>query len=148
MKYTAEEAIRIVRDKLYENWNSDFIEISKDKGKFFASIFPNVPRKPWYMDNHNLSPDEVKLINRLLTGHTFGNMFLFKIGVLDSILCSMCNVTDDPNHTIFSCQKYGNMRSGFKFFDCHDNIFSLLKSGDFGVYKSLCEFLRNAKINL
>lgn len=146
--YNREEAIRLVRERLFHEWNSEFIEISRQKGRFFASIFPNVPRNPWFMSNNNLDPGEVKSINRLMSGHTFGKMYLYKIGVLESILCDTCNVDDDSNHTIFACKKYDDLRRRYNFFMNYSNIFSLLKSGDFGVYKSLCDFMRNAKINL
>ncbi|XP_065361970.1 uncharacterized protein LOC135955549 [Calliphora vicina] len=91
---TADEAIRCIRDCLYEDWNSEYVELSREKGRFFANIYPNVPRKPWFYGNHGLEPAAVKILNRLMTGHTFGKMYLNKIGVINSYLCDVCNVNE------------------------------------------------------
>ncbi|KAI8123981.1 RNA-directed DNA polymerase from mobile element jockey [Lucilia cuprina] len=122
---TADEAIRCIRDCLYEDWNSEYVELSREKGSFFANIYP---RKPWFYGNHGLEPAAVKILNRLMTGHTFGKMYLNKIGVIDSYLCDVCNVNETSDHIIFKCTKFDNLRRKYGFFDKYYDVSSLLKS--------------------
>lgn len=50
---------------------------------------------------------------RFLTGHGQFNRYLCDIGVADSPLCPYCDLVDTPDHIIYECQEYEELRKRY-----------------------------------
>lgn len=50
---------------------------------------------------------------RLLTGHGQFNKYLHELGVSDSSLCMYRDLVDTPDHTIFECIEYEELRKRY-----------------------------------
>ncbi|XP_037821648.1 uncharacterized protein LOC119610484 [Lucilia sericata] len=73
--YSVKWALKLIRDELQDEWNHSYSEISQSKGNFYFSFNRTISLKPWYR-GFALDPGEVKIINRLLTGHAYDKKFL------------------------------------------------------------------------
>ena len=72
-----------------------------------------------------------RLAIHLMTGHIALNLHLNKIGIVDSNLCSMCNLeTENVDHYLAKCLIFYNQRQ--KYFDTH--------------YTTLTEIIKNNTI--
>lgn len=146
-KYTPDEALRIIKNELHKDWNEEYSEISKTKGKQFAEIFPAIPASPWYK-GVNMPSKDIKVINRLMAGHTYDNVYLKKIGAKRSFICDKCKVKDSAQHQIFECSKFTNQRSEYKIFDKYNNVIDILKGKCLNDFKALANYIRDAKLEI
>lgn len=140
--------MRLISGRLRDEWNLEYRALSCVKGKYFAEIFPEINSKPWYYTGHNFQPSQVKIINRLMCGHTYDMKYLYIIGAINSNLCEICLVPGSAEHMVFQCSKFIGLRARFEIFDKFADLKSLLKSRDLDNYKSLLNFMLEAKINL
>ena len=66
----------------------------------------------------NKNRKKYRLAIHLMTGHIALNLHLNKIGIVDSNLCSMCNLeTENVDHYLAKCPIFCNQRQ--KYFDTH-----------------------------
>ncbi|XP_073812946.1 uncharacterized protein isoform X2 [Musca autumnalis] len=86
VKFTPEEAMAKIKDRVMSSWNNEFIEVSQEKGRHFFQICDNVFKKPWFVRSR-FEPKETKLINRLMIGHTYDKVYLHRIGSADTPMC-------------------------------------------------------------
>ena len=145
--YTPKEAIRKVLDVIHKEWEDEYREICREKGKFFAQIFPNLLKKHWFR-NCCLKPQEVKVLNRLMSGHCYDNKYLSLIRAITTDRCSVCFAIDDACHAIFNCRKHDSSRSNYEFFRKYDDLLSLLASKNEETFEELLSFIKKAKIDL
>uniref|UniRef100_A0A1I8NJ18 RNase H type-1 domain-containing protein n=1 Tax=Musca domestica TaxID=7370 RepID=A0A1I8NJ18_MUSDO len=69
-----------------------------------SQIYQHLWNRHWYAGS-NMPPGEIKLTNRLFTGHTYGKTYLFLINAETSNLCDTCNTPNTENHQLFVCPK-------------------------------------------
>ncbi|XP_065356182.1 uncharacterized protein LOC135950574 [Calliphora vicina] len=130
---------------LWNQWDMEYK--TQQSGRCFHELFPELPKSHWF-SNSNLSKSQIKIINRLLTGHTFNKPYLKMIGSIASDLCEICNVIDDDNHAIFHCTKFNYQRQGFAFFSNYNSLMDLLKTKKLTLYKELLSFINICDIEL
>ena len=66
----------------------------------------------------NKNRKKYRLAIYLMTGHIALNLYLNKIGIVYSNLCSMCNLeTENVDHYLAKCPIFYNQRQ--KYFDTH-----------------------------
>lgn len=71
--------------------NEWYQEYSKDKGKRFHEICPDFSSEPWYKGT-KMNGCDIRLTNRLMTGHDFSKFWLAKMKIADDEDCEMCEV--------------------------------------------------------
>lgn len=143
--YSIDWTMKLISKELWSKWNTEYSEISQTKGSFHYFINPNVPLKPWYR-GFSLDPGEVKIFNRLLSGHAYDKKFLNLIRVNDSSLCDTCNIVENANHLIFHCSKFCNIRGKYAIFDKYDNLANLLKEYNKEAFSCLIKFVKECGI--
>lgn len=141
------EAMNIIKRRLWERWNDCFAETSREKGKFFYRLYKDVTEKPWFL-RMNLDSAEVRIINRLHTGHTCDKVYLHKIGAISTPICDTCWKPGTSHHAIFECTKYDVLRGNYTFFKRHKDIEAILSTKEVNTYKALVAFIVEAEINL
>lgn len=128
-----------------EKRNSDWYQsYSEDKGKVFYSIQPAFSEEPWYMGN-TFKGNEVRLINRLMTGHDFSKFWLAKMKIADDPDCEICAEPETSEHIIMDCPRYGVSRSKFSYETKFATLNDLFKSRDQSYYKEIVEFVKATK---
>lgn len=91
------------KQKLFKLWSAEWRVSSKLKGAYYASIQPDIQRKPWFYKCPNLSKRTVSSLCRLRLGHCCTPVFLHKIHIRDNSLCE-CGLDDGTlEHIFFSC---------------------------------------------
>lgn len=144
---TPAEAIKRITKSLEEDWQKEYEETSKTKGKYFFKIFPKaVTNEPWYNTiKMKISPKEVKLINRLMCNHTYNKVFLYRIKKSDSETCTTCNTKEDNEHIFFTCSRYTQERTKYPIFKNFKSIQDVLISKDKTNYRNLLDFANEIK---
>ena len=75
------------------------------KGKFYAAIQPNIPRRPWFFSYRFTERSIISTICRLRLGHACTLVHLAKIRVRNHSLCE-CGLDDGSSpHILFICPK-------------------------------------------
>ncbi|XP_017475272.1 PREDICTED: uncharacterized protein LOC108365673 isoform X5 [Rhagoletis zephyria] len=119
------------------NWDSDIVEFCTPKEK-----------QPWFKNkNVDLEAYDIKLFNRIATGHTYGSTYLTKFQHYRSDNCSACNIKETPEHLIFDCIKYNNLRNDNSLFRNYQNFKQILLSKLPATYKQLADFLHRSGLD-
>ena len=72
----------------------------------------SVQRTKIYID---INPEEVRTINKLLTGHDLSPFLLAKMKLVESGLCQICQTQNTGRHMVFTCKKYETNRRDITF---------------------------------
>ncbi|XP_036337028.1 uncharacterized protein LOC118747149 [Rhagoletis pomonella] len=119
------------------NWDPDIVEFCTPKEK-----------QPWFKNkNVDLEAHDIKLFNRIATGHTYGSTYLTKFQHYRSDNCSACNIKETPEHLIFDCIKYNNLRNDNSLFRNYQNFKQILLSKLPATYKQLADFLHRSGLD-
>ncbi|XP_046803853.1 uncharacterized protein LOC124419265 [Lucilia cuprina] len=72
VKWTREEAIREIESRIWKEWEREYTDLSRLKGRQYYRIFPGMNTKPWFSDKSlKLNPIQIKQLNRIISGHSF-----------------------------------------------------------------------------
>ncbi|KAI8122822.1 RNA-directed DNA polymerase from mobile element jockey [Lucilia cuprina] len=102
--WTFKDAISVIESILKGEWNTAL-------DNFWTADF-NVD--PTYF-----KASDLRMMNRILSGHTYCGQTLSRMGVSVSDICTSCNCTEDSAHIIFKCHKYANQRRNFPSISRH-----------------------------
>lgn len=113
--WTYLDAIGVIEGILKVDWQVQYDRQREIKGVEYGRMFPVVGDKPWFSDlnSDDIGRTEIRLANRILSGHAFCKATLAKMQVVDSELCDYCPVKEDVNHIIFRCGQYSVERADF-----------------------------------
>ena len=101
---------KVYADSLY-TWNSKQSKHMKQTIKHNANMIREIQKL-------NKNPKKYRLAIHLMTGHIALNLHLNKIGIVDSNLCSMCNLEEESvGYYLAKCPVLYNLRQ--KYFDTH-----------------------------
>ena len=146
------DALIQIVNTLKKEWNEKYKCRSQNFGKHHFQIFPDIPAKSWFCkDKHKyskLSAGDFKVLNRLITGHTYDKKYLNMIKVESSNQCDICKTLESAEHLIFKCQKYETIRPKYYFFNLYTNLVELFKSDKTEIYLELIAFLSESKIDI
>uniref|UniRef100_A0A2H1VIH2 SFRICE_021449 n=1 Tax=Spodoptera frugiperda TaxID=7108 RepID=A0A2H1VIH2_SPOFR len=92
------------KHKLFKSWSAVWAGSSKQKGVYYATIQPDIRRKPWFAKFSRLSRHTVSSFCRIRLGHCSSPVFLRKIRVRDNPLCECGFGEGTLDHIFFSCQ--------------------------------------------
>lgn len=134
-----------------ENWKSEYE--NSTKGKFYRSIQPDVPPKPWFKQT-SFNKRAISVICRLRFQHALFPSHLFKIKLADSPLCE-CGEEGNAEHKILGCELIKESIKDLNTFiySLKDitkpyNLASLLMGKNLFVYKYLYLHICNIKLKL
>lgn len=139
---TPSEGLTRIKDSLFEEWQNEYESISRTKGKFFFEIFPKVETNFWF-SKMDLTPKDIKTINRLLCNHSYNKDYLASIGKEETNLCDRCLIPENNEHIFIICQKYSHIRNKYSIFDNLDDLITLLKTRKQKVYSQLLSFAKD-----
>lgn len=135
---------KLIKDQQTEEW---YQEYSTEKGKRFHEIQPQFSSKPWYT-NKDLPGADIRIINRLMTGHDFSKYWLAKMRIVANDECEICEEPETSDHLIMHCPRLGLIRSKFEFELKFRSLCELLKTKNMEWYREIIDFVRQAKLNL
>lgn len=141
------DAYSAIYDHLWKEWVDKYKDASETKGTYFSQFF-NTPPKSYWFTGSKMSPGNIKLINRLLTGHTYGKIYLHRIKVEASDICTLCGITESEDHQIFHCPKFCNERKQFKIFERYKDLPSILKTFSPENFVELSNFIHKCNLQL
>lgn len=148
-KYPLGDAINMIENDLMTKWNEDYKNRIQEKGKDYGRIFSDVRKRPWFSNKQpQLKPLDVKLINRLLTGHSFCKSTLAKMKVFHDDLCEECNVVEDNSHIIFNCTKFSNQRMSYPTILKYGNTVDFFVTEGPASYIEIINFINEIKVNI
>lgn len=107
-----EDIQRICIDTIHTHWEEEFKHRTQHKGKFNANILQTPKHKTWFHKS-NLSNKQIKIINRLRSGHAYDKKFKHLMKFEDTNICDTCNIIEDAKHIIENCSKHNNFRSKY-----------------------------------
>lgn len=133
-------------DVVLEEWNLKYRELNQTKGRDFAEYCPVVNKIPWFREKKvNMNSIEIKLLNRLMLGHTYCKYYLSKFNSGSSGFCPSCNTPETAGHLIFKCRALNPKRENFNFFNEYNNLAELLTSKNLK-YQELIDFLHDTNL--
>ena len=145
-KILAIDAIKIFQTEKNKKFNEWYKEMGHSKGKYYMQIQPQITEYPWFK-NTNLNNVEIRLLNRLKSGHNYSKSHLNRIGIENNPNCEQCNIKEDAEHLIMKCPKFETTRNHYKINE-HQNLISILKSQNIKHLKDLCDFIKEPKFSL
>ena len=102
---SAQDLMSLADIHLRKSWINFWNESKSHKGKYYAFIQPDIPRRPWFYSQKLIERKIITTICRLRLGHASTPVHLAKIRVRDHSLCE-CGLDDGtPSHILFSCPK-------------------------------------------
>lgn len=146
-KLSVRDAYMNIYNKLWAEWTAEFQQLSGSKGSFFYQFFNHPPKQHWHK-GMTLTPENIKIVNRLYAGHTYSKKYLNMIGIQPTNLCDECNIIEDEKHIIFACKKYNSARLNYKIFNKYQNLPTLLAKRNKDDIIELCKFIHSCKIEL
>jgi len=116
------------------------------KGKKFAEYQKEFKRDNWHK-TININANEIKTMNRILTGHDFSKYWLKILKIEENDICDVCQVQETGKHQIFHCTKYNNERQ--KYPNIQEDLFRKhWKNNDGKIIKEIIRFIQDTKISL
>jgi ribonuclease HI len=93
----------MLKKELSDDWQKFYNE--SEKGQKFKNIMPCLSDKPWF-DRADIDANDVKIINRLISNHSYDKRWLHRFGKSDTEICEGCNEVETAEHLVFRCRKY------------------------------------------
>ncbi|KXJ69642.1 hypothetical protein RP20_CCG001797 [Aedes albopictus] len=143
----ANDALQYFKGRKKEVAKQWYEEYSQTKGKTFYSICPTLEENPWFTDV-NMKGSDIRLLNRLMTGHNYSKYWLGKMKLVDDTDCDLCEEAETAEHTILHCPRYNNMRSNFNFDGRYRNLVELFNTKDLKTYEEVVKYVHITKLNL
>lgn len=143
-----EDINKVIEHKLYLKWNDIYSDMTKEKGEYNSSINNNKPPKnKWYTKHKELNSQQIKLINRLRTNHSYNKYYKFLIKIEQSPNCDTCNTIENNEHLVINCKKYETIRNNFPLL-ANTSLKEILKNNQIEHIKQLIQFLNSANISI
>nr|XP_019535310.2 uncharacterized protein LOC109406720 [Aedes albopictus] len=120
------------------------IALEEGKGRKFFDIMEHFPTKPWYW-NKKLNGEDVRLLNRIMSGHDYSNFWLAKLKIQESEECDLCEELDTTEHALLHCIKYGHIRNHFDW-ETYRNLKELIGEMEEDNLKQIVKFVKMARL--
>lgn len=92
-----------------ESWREFFDLRSREKGIWYRTVQPQLPRSPWF-DECGLNRTDTVLAMRLRCGHMPLNKFAYLMRKVPSPNCTECDVEEDVYHILMECVRNESAR--------------------------------------
>lgn len=132
---------------LITNSNNWYKEYALEKGKYFFEFQNEIQAEAWFF-NKQLSNEQTRLLNRLISGHNLSNYWKAKMKIIQDENCDLCDEPDTSDHVILHCLKYGRIRAQYSF-DCkYHKLIDLFKTKNLDLFIEVTSFLKHIKVEL
>lgn len=142
-----QDALFLLKQSLSEKTNGWYTEYSVEKGRNFLALQTTFNPKPWFY-KINLKGKEIKLINRLMSGHDFSKPWLVRMKLNSDPNCEDCGTPETAEHLILHCPRYDRLRRNYKFDNQFRTLPDLLKTVNVNIFREVNEFVVKANITL
>ncbi|XP_045783719.1 uncharacterized protein LOC123879877 [Maniola jurtina] len=149
-KNHSQDLCALAKTDLINSWNTLWIESKSVKGKYYASLQSEIPRRPWFFFHQNMVRWVASTITRLRIGHSCTPVHLAKLRIRDHSLCECGLDEGSPSHILFSCP-----RLVYKLYDVLPpkiprplSVECLLMFVFSPYVKFLCKYIKSNKIKL
>lgn len=140
------DALYHFKIRLQQNTTEWYTEYSKDKGHMFNRFQPYFSCTPWYVGKEMAGRD-IRLLNRLITGHDYSKAWLARMRLADDPLCDLCLEPETSEHVILHCPQFGMRRMKYSFDNKFRTLSEAFSTRDIEVYKEIVRFVRENKLN-
>lgn len=152
-KICLSDSLSILKSKLRNRWSELWQKFCHTNPTRYTQIHPDLPSKFWH-ENYVRPRKYITTIIRLKFGHACFPAHLFKIKVLPSENCDICNIKSDLDHIFFQCSKYktASKKLYVNLIKCNTqtpfNVLSLLCQFNEPIFDCFIGFLEETKILL
>jgi ribonuclease HI len=144
-KCTVKDVKIKIRDYTNEKWKKWF-ENEKVKGKGLKSdaIIKSPSEKFWFEKfDERLSGVEIKILNRIISGHDLTPASRKFIINRESDQCEMCKELNDAKHQIFICKKFP-----IRKFQISTNVIEWIRDAKRSDVKEVVEFIKKNQLDI
>ena len=140
----------ILTKEAEENWQMKYSTTITKKGRFYGTIQPKLPTKPWFHHSKS-SRRAITSIIRLRANHTCTPKYLHTIKILPNPTCD-CDQKSiaDIEHIMLKCPKHNTerriLKEKLKIKELPMNMKNLLENPN--KYNHLMEFILTTKIKI
>lgn len=110
IKIPPDDFINIVKNMLLSQWREEFVSRTQTKGKYHANIIHSTPKLRTWFHKSSLTVKQIKIMNRIRTGHTYDKKFKHLMKIVEDNICETCNTVEDTAHIIENCTKHNTHR--------------------------------------
>lgn len=144
-----QECFRLIMNEINRQWIKFYQDNTTITGKHLRHIIGTPPEEPWFK-RVKLSNRNIKIINRLKTGHTYNRKTLHLFKVQDSSKCNRCteNCDEDDNHILFKCIASENERKKCNILKTYSNTIDMFKNIPISEYQNILHFLSTINISI
>lgn len=86
-----------------------------------------ISQKPWY-HGKDISGQDIRLLNRLMTGHNYSKFWLAKMKIVDNPECEWCEEDETAEHSIIFCSRYELERMQYSFDCAYANLIEVTRT--------------------
>ena len=128
------------RERTFYKWQMLWDETTTT-GQWTKILIPNI--KDWILCKHRRTD---YYLTQFLSGHGSFRNYTYKFKLSETDKCIYCDTIDTPNHTIFECHRWNEIRHEFyqaiNYKVCANNIISLMIS-DSHKWEEIHNYIRN-----
>lgn len=132
---------------MLQEWNKEYTEISREKGKDHFKILTQLKLEPWFK-HISLPTSQIINMGRIRTFHTATKDRLAKWNLISSDLCEKCQVIEDLLHVLFDCSNLSSIRRKYPILVQKNSIYDILKNKNGDEYAQIASFLEEARVNV
>lgn len=140
------DALHHFKDRLLQKTMEWYTAYSVDKGHTFNRFQSSFSYTPWYFGTEMAGKD-IRLLNRLITGHDYSKAWLARMRLADDPLCDLCLEPETSEHVILHCPQFGIGRMKYGFDNKFRTLPEAFNTRDIEVYKEIVQFVRENKLN-
>lgn len=102
------DAVNLIAGDLWSECEYEYKHRGLNSSFNYFSIYPVVPQ-------YIFRPADIKMINRIVTNHSFCNMNFERMNAAPSPLCETCDVEENVDHILYHCRRIITNRDLHKF---------------------------------
>lgn len=140
------DAVIGLKNKKLQYFDEWYQQQSTIKGHKFYQFQNRITKYPWF-HKKRIKGRNVKMLNRILSGHDYSGFWLGKLKMEDSCLCDVCGVDNTSSHIILECVKFTHIRVRYKFHH-HNSLLSLIGNFNINTMNEVIQYLSDINIKI
>lgn len=144
---TMSDALILSNHEIWDSWKRKYQEQSNDKGKWHYQILDR-PYKQIWSKHLTLNADEIKVLNRIRSGHCLTKDRKFKWGWEEDDQCEWCDTTEDLKHILYECPRYDRERAEYPVLEYMQPLETILQNRNEEDMKQIVYFLKRNNLHI
>lgn len=144
---TLGDCIILSKKEIWCEWTAKYKEESKEKGKWHYVFQKNPGRQIW-TSNLNLNPEQIRILNRVRSGHTLTKERRKLWALEEDELCEFCEEVENLKHVLYDCPKYNNIRSKYNALEYMKPLAQIFEEDCEQSMKEVVRFIKEANIQV